>query len=163
MFVCVCVCSSLKLHDKCARERDMPCTERTRQMSLSSRNRFISAQATKVKRVDVNACRWCYDVTILDLRYAAERFSRISQLITLAVQLACKRTELAVASNNLICVCSGCKLIYSLSGMFPPDADRRQRTSGTGSPPTRHWNVTELPTTAVWFTGPRIKNGLTVN
>lgn len=46
--------------------------------------------------------------------------------------------------------------------MFPPVLDRRQRTSGWGSPPTRHWNITELPITAVWFCGPRMRNGFTV-
>lgn len=52
--------------------------------------------------------------------------------------------------------------IYSPNGILPPEAVLRHRTSGNGSPPTRHWNVTELPTTVVWFCGPRIKNGLTV-
>lgn len=48
------------------------------------------------------------------------------------------------------------------SGMFPPDADRLHRTSGMGSPPTRHWKTTDRPATTVWFCGPRIRNGFTV-
>lgn len=47
------------------------------------------------------------------------------------------------------------------SGIFPPDAERRHSTSGIGSPPTRHWNVTEAPSTTTWLWGPRIRNGFT--
>lgn len=47
------------------------------------------------------------------------------------------------------------------SGILPPEAVRRHRTSGRGSPPMRHWKTTELPTTAVWFWGPRMRNGRT--
>ena len=50
----------------------------------------------------------------------------------------------------------------SPNGIFPPEAVRLHNTSGNGSPPTRHWNITELPVTAVWFCGPRIRNGFTV-
>jgi hypothetical protein len=46
--------------------------------------------------------------------------------------------------------------------MLPPDAVRLHKTSGKGSPPTRHWKITDDPVTVVWFWGPRIKNGLTV-
>lgn len=53
-------------------------------------------------------------------------------------------------------------LQYVPSGMLPPEADLRHRTSGNGSPPTRHWNTTELPATTVWSWGPRIRNGFTV-
>lgn len=38
---------------------------------------------------------------------------------------------------------------HSPSGILPPDAVRRHSTSGNGSPPTRHWNVTDDPTTDV--------------
>lgn len=64
----------------------------------------------------------------------------------------------------------GCKAQWNLKisvccspkGMFPPDAVLRHRTSGNGSPPTRHWKITELPLTTVWFCGPRMRNGFTV-
>ena len=47
-------------------------------------------------------------------------------------------------------------------GIFPPPAVLLQRTSGTGSPPTRHWNSTLPPASVTASWGPRIRNGFTV-
>lgn len=63
-------------------------------------------------------------------------------------------TESRLSNNNKLCSLP--------SGIFPPEAERRHNTSGMGSPPTRHWNVTEAPSTTTWLCGPRIRNGFTM-
>lgn len=58
------------------------------------------------------------------------------------------------------------KKVYKCGLNSPNDifsfAARDHKISGTGSPPTRHWKITEPPAIAVWLLGPRIKNGFTV-